>query len=134
MGTISLRRYDRLSQIARMVARTAYEQLDNSPFWLLGALAGMTILYVVPPIVFVVGIFTGDPRAVLAGLLAWTGMTLAYWPTVRLYKLAAPWVLALPLAALLYTLFTLDSARRTWKGEGGAWKGRNYRGGAADRG
>ena len=121
--TASLRRYDSLAPIGQMVARTAYEQLDNSPFWLLGTLVGMTILYVIPPVAFVTGIFTGDPRAAIVGLLAWTGMTFAYWPTARLYNLAAPWVLALPAAAFLYALFTLDSARRTWKGEGALGKG-----------
>jgi hopene-associated glycosyltransferase HpnB len=132
--TVSLRRYDRLSEVGQMVARTAYEQLDNSPLWLLGTLVGMTILYVVPPIAFVVGIFTGNPWTLIAGLSAVIGMTFAYWPTVRLYKLAAYWGLALPPAAFLYTLFTLESARRTWKGEGGAWKGRSYRNGASGRG
>lgn len=132
--TTSRRRYDRLSPIHRMVARTAYEQLGNSPFLLLGTLVGMTILYVVPPVALVVGAVAGDPRVAIVGLLAWTGMMFAYWPTARLYNLAASWVLALPLAAFLYALFTLDSARRTWKGEGGAWKGRNYRGGGAGRG
>lgn len=132
--TASLRRYEHLSEIGRMVARTAYEQLDNSPIRLLGTLAGMTILYVAPPLATVVGLFEGDGPVALVGLLAWIGMTLAYWPIVRLYKLAASWTLALPLAAVLYTLFTVDSARRTWKGEGGAWKGRNYRGGASGRG
>lgn len=133
-ATASLRRYDRLSGIGRMVARTAYEQLDNSPFWLLVALAGMTILYLVPPVAFAVGGLAGDARAAIVGLLTWIGMALAYWPTVRLYGLPAPWALVLPAAAFLYTLFTLDSARRTWMGEGGAWKGRNYRGNPSGRG
>lgn len=132
--TVSLRRYDRLSEVGQMVARTAYEQLDNSPLWLLGTLVGMTILYLVPPIASVGGIVTGNPWLLVAGLSAWIGMTFAYWPTVRLYKLAVYWGLALPPAAFLYTFFTLESARRTWKGKGGTWKGRSYRNGASGRG
>ena len=31
-----------------------------------------------------------------------------------------------PYAALLYTLMTVDSARRHWRGAGAAWKGRTY--------
>lgn len=132
--TASLRRYDRLGEIGRMVARTAYEQLDNSPIWLLATLVGMTILYVAPPAALIAGSLAGDALTAIVGLVTWIGMALAYWPMVRLYKLAAPWALALPAAALLYTLFTLESAWRTWKGEGGAWKGRNYRGQPPNRG
>ena len=32
----------------------------------------------------------------------------------------------LPLAALMFTLMTIDSARRHRQGRGGAWKGRRY--------
>jgi hypothetical protein len=60
-------------------------------------------------------------------------MAFAYGPTVRLYG-QPPWsVLTLPLAALLFTLMTADSARRHWKGLGGAWKGRSYGGPANGR-
>jgi len=34
------------------------------------------------------------------------------------------WGLALPLIALAYMLYTLDSAWRTMRGQGGQWKGR----------
>lgn len=130
----SLRRYDRLPEIARMVARTAYEQLDNSPLLLAGTVAGMAVLYGVPPLAFVLGVGSGHLPAALAGGLGWAAMGVAYWPTVRLYRLAPLWVAVLPAAAVLYTAFTLESARRTWKGEGGAWKGRSYRGGIPGKG
>ncbi len=131
--TISLRRYVRLSEIARMVARTAFEQLENSTMLLAGTLAGMTILYVVPPITFLRGLALGDLLMAVSGGLGWAAMTAAYWPTVRLYRLSLEWAAALPLAAILYTAFTLESARRTWRGEGGTWKGRSYRGGVSGK-
>lgn len=53
-------------------------------------------------------------------------MAIAYGPTVRFYGLNGAWALTLPLIAFLYTLMTLDSARRHWQGRGGAWKGRVY--------
>jgi len=53
-------------------------------------------------------------------------MALAYWPTLRLYGLGPGWAFALPAAGFLYTLMTVDSARRHWQGRGGAWKGRHY--------
>jgi hypothetical protein len=43
---------------------------------------------------------------------------------VRFYKLPAAWAVTLPLAALLYVLATIDSARLNYLGKGGAWKGR----------
>jgi hypothetical protein len=51
-------------------------------------------------------------------------MSLAYWPTARLYKQPAWMALSLPAAAALYTLMTIDSARRHWLGRGGLWKDR----------
>jgi hypothetical protein len=51
-------------------------------------------------------------------------MSAAYAPTVRLYR--QPWwrALTLPLAGVLYTAMTIDSARR--HARGGTWKGRNF--------
>jgi len=51
---------------------------------------------------------------------------MAYRPTLKLYGLGAGWALTLPAAGLLYTLMTVDSARRHRQGRGGAWKGRHY--------
>lgn len=132
--TVSLRRYDELSGIARMVARTAFEQLGNSSLLLAGTLAGMALLYAVPPGAVFLGLVVGDMGMAALGGLAWAAMTFAYWPTVRLYRLSLPWAAALPLAAVLYTAFTVESARRTWQGKGGAWKGRSYRGGVPGKG
>ncbi|MGB5972773.1 MAG: glycosyl transferase family 2, partial [Nodosilinea sp.] len=61
----------------------------------------------------------------LAGL-TWLMMAVAYSPTLRLYRCSPLLGFALPLIGLLYTLMTLDSAWRHWRGQGGAWKGRVY--------
>jgi len=53
-------------------------------------------------------------------------MTLAYFPTIRLYGLSPLWAVCLPAIAVLYTSMTIDSAIRHWRGKGGAWKGRIY--------
>jgi hypothetical protein len=45
---------------------------------------------------------------------------------VRLYRLPLWRALTLPVAGVLYTLMTLDSARRHAAGRGGAWKGRTF--------
>ena len=58
--------------------------------------------------------------------MTWLLMTIAYLPTIRLYKLSVLWALSLPVIALLYTLMTIDSARKHYQGKGGSWKGRIY--------
>ena len=55
---------------------------------------------------------------------AWLLMAVAMAPTERLYRQSRLWALTLPLAGLLYSLMTFDSARRHWLGRGGTWKGR----------
>ncbi|MBM3732795.1 MAG: glycosyltransferase [Acidimicrobiia bacterium] len=122
----SLRPYDRLGEVWRMVARSAFEQLNRSLSALLGTLAGMVVLYVVPPVAAVYGVAAGEGFAAFAGVGAWGLMAAAYAPTVRLYGIAPPYMLTLPLAGVLYALMTLDSARRHWAGKGGGWKGRSY--------
>jgi len=51
-------------------------------------------------------------------------MTIAYLPVLRLYRLSPLWAPALPLIALVYAFFTLDSAYQHIRGRGGFWKGR----------
>ena len=122
----SRRRYDSLAGIWRMVARTAFEQLGNSPLLLIGAVLGMGVAYLVPPLASV-GILGGGWMVMAAGLITWLGLAgAAYAPTLKLYGLSFGWILALPLAALLFTLMTLSSAIRHWQGRGSPWKGRSY--------
>lgn len=118
----SLRAYRSLGDLWRMVARTAFVQLDYSPLLLAGTVLGMILLYVVPPAAFV----AGDLATTIAGGGAWLVMSFTFGPTVRLYRLPPFWGLLLPVAALLFTLMTVDSARRHWAGRGAAWKGRAY--------
>lgn len=117
-GVESVRPYERLPQLWRMVARSAYAQLGNSPLVLLAAVAGLTLVYLVPP----VAALAGSP----VGAAAWAVMALTYVPMLRYYRLR-PWrALALPVTAALYLLMTLDSALRHHRGRGAAWKGRTY--------
>lgn len=124
--TRSLRPYDSLATIWNMVARTAYTQLNYSPLLLLGTLVGMSLVYLVAPIATLTGLLTSNWAIALAGFAGWALMTLAYLPTIRLYRLSPLWATALPAIALLYNLMTIDSAIRHWRGQGGAWKGRVY--------
>lgn len=124
--TRSLRPYPSLGSVWELVARTAYTQLNYSPFLLLGTLSGMTLIYLVPPVGAILGGLTGNWSVAIAGLSGWLLMAWAYLPTLRFYKCSPLLAFCLPAIAFLYTLMTLDSAVRHWQGRGGAWKGRVY--------
>jgi hopene-associated glycosyltransferase HpnB len=119
-GVVSLRPYPRLADIAAMVSRSAYAQLDYSPLQLAGVVAGMTATFLVAPLA---ALFAAGPAAV-PGLIAWILMALAFQPMLRFYGRATLWGLALPLIAAAYLAFTLQSALLYWRGRGGQWKGR----------
>jgi len=124
--TVSLRAYTTLDSIWQMVARTAYTQLSYSPLLLGGTVIGMTLVYLIAPMALGTGLVLQQPGLAALGGGVWLLMAIAYAPTVRFYGLGWPWALTLPAIATLYTLMTLDSARRHWQGRGGAWKGRVY--------
>jgi hopene-associated glycosyltransferase HpnB len=124
--TRSLRTYSSLSSIWDTIARTAFTQLNYSVWLLLGALVGMALTYLVSPIGLVVGILTRDWIVAITSLFTWSLMTIAYLPTIKLYKISPLWAFCLPAIAFLYILMTTDSAIRYWRGQGGAWKGRVY--------
>jgi hopene-associated glycosyltransferase HpnB len=116
----SLRAYPAFADFARMVARSAFAELRYSPLRLALAVAGMSLLYLTPPIfaLFAHGV------AQLAGALAWAMMAWTLTPTLRLYGRPLAGGLALPGIAAAYVLFTLQSAVQYWRGRGGYWKGR----------
>ena len=122
----SLRPYDRLEELWMTVTRTAFEQLGHSWIVLLATVLAMSVVYLVPPLAVLLGLVAGDPWLGASGLAAWLMMAVAYRPTLALYGQSAASALSLPLAALMFTLMTIDSARRHGHGRGGAWKGRRY--------
>ena len=124
---VSLRRYDKLGEIWSMVARSAFVQLNHSTLALIGTIVGMALAYVAPPSAVIAGLLLGIPSAVALGLLGLALMVLCYRPTLAAYGLKDWRALALPFAGFLYTLMTVDSAVRHWRGRDAAWKGRRYR-------
>ena len=118
----SLRAYDTVGEIWRMVARSAYTQLRYSPWLLAGTVAGMLVTYVAPPALAI----AGHGAARLAGIAAWAIMSGCYLPMLRFYRRSPLWAPLLPMAGLIYLAATIDSARRHLAGVGGAWKGRVY--------
>jgi hypothetical protein len=125
--TRSLRPYRGLRDVLDMVARTAYTQLDHSVVKLIGTVIGMAFLYLVPPIALACGLAAENLALAVAGAGGFALMLIAYRPTWSIYaRRLGPAFFALPLTALLYTLSTIASAMRHWRGRGGAWKGRTY--------
>ncbi len=122
--THSVRPYDGFGDVWMMVARSAYTQLGYSPLALAGTLAGMALMYAAPPALAVTGIIKRDPVVTIAGAAAWALMSFAYTPVLRHYGLSRANAPLLPLAGVAYTAMTIDSARRYYAGQGGAWKGR----------
>ncbi len=116
----SVRPYQSIGEIGRMVSRSAYAQLQYSPILLAGTVAGMVLLYAIPPIA---ALDLSGPAG-LAGLLAWAAMAVSLQPMLRFYRVSPLWGIALPMIGLVYTAFTLDSALQFWRGRGGMWKGR----------
>jgi hopene-associated glycosyltransferase HpnB len=116
----SIRPYANMTAIGRMIARSAYAQLDYSPLILIGAVLGMIVTYLAAPMI---AIFAPNPWR-WAGVAAWALMALSFQPTLRFYRRSPLWGLVLPAIGALYTAFTLQSAIDVWRGRGGAWKGR----------
>lgn len=122
----SLRRYDRLADIWSMVTRTAFIQLKQSLWALFGTVLGMTIIYLVPPLLAFIGLFSDSLHIALPAFVVWFAMTASYAPTLQLYDRSIWWGLLLPAAGLLYTCMTVASAYRTILGSGPEWKDRHY--------
>jgi hopene-associated glycosyltransferase HpnB len=119
-GTKSLRPYGTFGEIGRMISRTAFNQLNHSTLLLLGSLAGMIVIYLLPVLL----LLSGHPIPVTLGAAACLVMALAYLPLIRFYRLNPLWSLSLPLISIFYIGATMHSAFRYWSGRGGEWKGR----------
>ncbi len=116
----SLRVYGDLGEVWRMIARSAYSQLNYSPLLLAGTVAGLGLTFLAPPLLTVFS----HGAARLLGAAAWIIMAACYTPMLRFYGRPLAWAPLLPAIALVYLGATLDSAYRHMQGRGGAWKGR----------
>nr|WP_308403317.1 glycosyltransferase [Streptomyces sp. Tu102] len=122
----SVRPYPRLGDLWRMVSRSAYAQLRHNPVVLAGTVAGLALVYLVPPVALVAGLAGGDTVTAACGGLAWLVMTGTYVPMLRYYGQPLWLAPLLPFTAFLYLLMTVDSAVQHYRGRGAAWKGRTY--------
>ena len=120
----SLRAYERLSDIWSMVTRTAYVQLSYSALLLAATVATMVVIYLLPPVSVFLGWELGRSPLLLSGLAAWASMSASYLPTLKLYGQPAWTSIFMPVSALLYTLMTIDSARKFLTGKPPSWRDR----------
>ena len=127
----SLRPYPNLSGLWDMISRSAFTQLRYSLFLLIGTVAGLLWIYLLPPAAGLAGLVwlaAGGGSAAgwlaVAGLTGWVLMSASFVPMLRLYRLSVLRAPSLPLIALAYAAMTVDSARRYYAGRGGQWKGR----------
>jgi hopene-associated glycosyltransferase HpnB len=118
--TRSLRAYQSFGEIERMIARTAFNQLQHSIWLLAGAVAGLLLLYLLPLVL----LLSGSRTLALVGAAAYLLMWVTYSPMVSFYGLNARWALTLPFSAAFYLAATVQSALNYWSGRGGEWKGR----------
>lgn len=120
----SLRPYPGAGDIWRMVARTAYVQLRFSPVLLAGTVAGLALVWLLPPAAALFG--HGAARWLAAS--AWAGSMASYVPTLRRFGQSPAWALVLPAIACFYMAATIGSAVDHHRGRGVVWKNRSYQG------
>ncbi|MDD3288229.1 MAG: glycosyltransferase [Alphaproteobacteria bacterium] len=117
---LSVREYPQIADIWKMIARTAFTQLNYSALLLLGTVLGLALLFMFP----ILALLTGCPVLAETGFASYMIMTCIYAAIVRFYGLSFLWALALPLSAIFYIGATIDSAIQYWQGKGGMWKDR----------
>ncbi len=118
----SIRPYPRLTDIWRMITRSAYVQLRHSPVLLVVCTIAMALVWIVPPL----AVILGPATARILGALTWAAMAWSYLPTLRRFGLSLLWAPCLPVIALFYLAATVGSAVNHYFGRGVAWKGRAY--------
>jgi hopene-associated glycosyltransferase HpnB len=135
-GIESVRPYEGLAPIWRMVARSAFVQIRRRWDLLLLTVAALGALVVAPPVLALLGAFElllGDaaslPAAAVtlaAGLLAWTCQARVLQPWLAYLLVPRVYAWSLPAAGALYALMTISSAWDHVRGRGARWKGRSY--------
>jgi len=118
--TRSIREYRSWRPIWDMIVRSAFAQLGYSARMLVLTVLTLVLTYLAPPLL----LLSPEPAAILCGVAAWLGMSIAFLPTLRAYEAPRPLALLLPLIALFYVAATVASAVLYWRGRGGYWKGR----------
>ena len=120
------RMYQNSSEVWNGYKKNMYEGLGRKDALLLGTLLMYTLMYLVPPLGLIFGVFTGDMNALTYGL-AGTLLGMAV-KRVADYAGGQPWWLALlqPISMACVIAIGIASWRAGRSGKGYVWKGRRY--------
>jgi hopene-associated glycosyltransferase HpnB len=115
----SLREYETLGPIWKMVRRTAFTELRHSWVRVIGTLLSISLMFVMPPLLAAAAFDRRALGGAAAGLSAWALMAALYRSAARFFGLSGFRGWTLPLIGALYGLMTLDSAlrggRKDWR-------------------
>jgi hopene-associated glycosyltransferase HpnB len=125
-GIESVRPYDTLVGLWRMIARNAFVQLGFRWSLLFGTLLGLALVFVSPPIGLVAAAWGRSWVGAAAFALAWLLQAAALWPSVRHHGAGWPFAFTLPIAAALYGAMTAGAALAHLRGRTSSWRGRVY--------
>jgi hopene-associated glycosyltransferase HpnB len=130
---VSMREYPELSEIWRMVRRSAFAELKYSGPRLAGAVAGLVAFYALPWATIIAGLLLAVlgcgmlDAGMLAAWFAAIGTIIVqeqtYRPATRFFGNKPFFSWSLPVAGVLYGLMTLDSARIHWTRRENTWRG-----------
>jgi hopene-associated glycosyltransferase HpnB len=122
----SIRPYPKVADIWRMIARSAYAQLQFSPTLLAATVAALALVWLVPPL----AVLFGHGLTRFVGALTYVLFAAAYLPTLTRFHRSWLWAALLPAIAVFYMAATIGSAVNYHRGRGVVWKGRAYAGGS----
>ena len=118
----SLRRYDRLSEIVDMVARTAFTELRYRYWRVVVAWVSLALVFVRPLLLCIAALATARYEAAGIAAMTWCVQAATFLPAVRHQRVSLLFALSLPLAAILYGYMTGVSAWRHFRGRGVRWR------------
>ncbi len=121
-SAISIRQYEKFSEISQLVTRTAYTQLRYSPILLLICMLIMSIAFIIPLIAIL-----QDGSMMLMGLATFFIQIICYFPILKYYSMNPLYALSLSFIGILYMLFTLNSSYHYYFNKGALWKKRYYK-------
>ena len=121
-SAISIRQYEKFSEISQLVTRTAYTQLRYSPILLLICMLIMSIAFIIPLIAIL-----QDGSVMLMGLATFFIQIICYFPIIKYYSMNPLYALSLSFIGILYMLFTLNSSYHYYFNKGASWKKRYYK-------
>jgi len=122
----SRRTYQNLSEIWRMVSRTAFEQLHFSIIILIICCLGMLLIYLTPYIFLAISIFALEKELMFINLITIFLITLVFFPVMKFYKVDKKYLVFIPFFSFLFIIMTCSSAINHYSKKGNKWKGRSY--------